>query len=51
MLALAWMALNANSEHANMLMFTIANCFFFWGGGLAFKHVYFFINTTHSRVC
>lgn len=41
MLALAWMALNANSEHANMLMFTIANCFFFWGG-LAFKHVYFF---------
>lgn len=50
MLALAWMALNANSEHANMLMFTIANCFFL-GGGLAFKHVYFFINTTHSRVC
>lgn len=42
MLALAWMALNANSEHANMLMFTIANCFFFGGGGLAFKHVYFF---------
>lgn len=32
MLALAWMALNANSEHANMLMFTIANCFFFGGG-------------------
>lgn len=44
MLALAWMALNANSENANMLMFTIANCF--WGGQRL--SMFIFLLTQHT---